>query len=586
MSNQQRLLAFWGAGMGTAVLLFAFFFALFRPAQAMTCNVSGSGSIQSAIDNVSCDTIIVAAGTFMENLDIGRSVTIQGAGASSTIVNGGGNGRVVTIDGNITVALENLRLTNGDATSESTRSREGGGILVTGGATLYGNYLQLDNNIASSSTSGFGGGISINTGSATISNTVVSQNFANKRSGTLTGSGKGGGIFVNGPTGNSYLSLYNSQILSNTAAYRAANTSSTQTAAGGGLAVNENATANLNGNLWQGNVARGSNSGNCSICTTTDPSGDGGAIAVLVTTQEARLMVNGDRFLNNVANASPDDYGSNERAAGGAISLMATNTAGRITGTITSAYMSGNAAKVGATNTGEGWGGALHARGATLIVRQSTILNNISDARGAEGFGGGVYVREPNTGDYLEVMGSVIAGNTAANSTSAGAQIHVNYTTDNSNRATILHSTLADDAQSQNTALFYNGPTAGDELFIGNTIFANHVNGIHNVNVTGWARARHLLFYNVTNEQAAGSTGFPGSPSDTTTWITGNPLFVDAANGDYHIQPGSAAQDAGNGEAGYYYSPDVDGDARPQGADYDIGADELVYALYLPLIIK
>ncbi|HFQ92598.1 MAG TPA: hypothetical protein ENK32_01195, partial [Anaerolineae bacterium] len=312
MSNQRRLLAFLGAGGGTAVLLFALFFALSRPAQAMTCNVSGGGSIQSAIDNVSCDTIIVAAGTFMENLDIGRSLTIQGAGAGSTIVDGGGNGRVITIDGNITVTLENMRLTNGDATSESTRSREGGGILVTGDATLHGNYLQVDNNLASSSPVGFGGGISINTGSAAISNTVISQNFANKRTDpTNFGNGKGGGIFVNGPTGISYLSLYNSQILTNTTAYR----SNGNLVAGGGLLLNENAIASLSGNLWQGNVARGSASNNCASCTVTNASGDEGAIAVLVTTQEAQLTVNGDRFLNNIANASPNAFGANERAA-------------------------------------------------------------------------------------------------------------------------------------------------------------------------------------------------------------------------------------------------------------------------------
>ncbi|NKQ37113.1 MAG: hypothetical protein HF973_16050, partial [Chloroflexi bacterium] len=266
MKNQQRLFALLSAGGGTAVLLFTLLFSLTRPLQAMSCNVSGGGSIQSAIDDVNCDTIIVAAGTFMENLNIGRSLTIQGAGASGTIIDGGGNGRVVTINGSVTVYLDNLRLTNGDATGESIRFREGG------------------------------------------------------------------------------------------------------------------------------------------------------AIAVLVTTQEAQLMVNGDRFLNNIANASLDDFDTNEHTGGGAISLMAMNTAGRITGTITSAYMSGNAAKAGNTNTGEGRGGAIHARGATLIVRQSTIMDNISDARGVEGFGGGVYIREPDTGDYLEVVGSALAGNTAANS--------------------------------------------------------------------------------------------------------------------------------------------------------------------------
>jgi hypothetical protein len=46
---------------------------------------------------------------------------------------------------------------------------------------------------------------------------------------------------------------------------------------------------------------------------------------------------------------------------------------------------------------------------------------------------------------------------------------------------------------------------------------------------------------------------------------------VDPDSGDYHIGPGSAAIDAGV-DAGV--TTDIDGEARPFGAGYDLGADE------------
>jgi uncharacterized repeat protein (TIGR01451 family) len=52
---------------------------------------------------------------------------------------------------------------------------------------------------------------------------------------------------------------------------------------------------------------------------------------------------------------------------------------------------------------------------------------------------------------------------------------------------------------------------------------------------------------------------------------TGDPAFVDPDNGDYHIGPGSAAIDAGL-DAGVDH--DIDGEPRPLGGGYDLGADE------------
>jgi hypothetical protein len=64
-----------------------------------------------------------------------------------------------------------------------------------------------------------------------------------------------------------------------------------------------------------------------------------------------------------------------------------------------------------------------------------------------------------------------------------------------------------------------------------------------------------------------------------TAPITGNPRFVDAAAGDFHVQSQSAAVDAGIALA--QVATDKDGVARPRGAAYDVGAYEFVPALSL-----
>jgi len=72
---------------------------------------------------------------------------------------------------------------------------------------------------------------------------------------------------------------------------------------------------------------------------------------------------------------------------------------------------------------------------------------------------------------------------------------------------------------------------------------------------------------------AAINTHVPGARSN----IDGDPAFVDEAGGDYHLTPLSPCIDTGRDTSPAEYggvTTDFDGDARPSGPAYDIGADE------------
>jgi hypothetical protein len=79
-------------------------------------------------------------------------------------------------------------------------------------------------------------------------------------------------------------------------------------------------------------------------------------------------------------------------------------------------------------------------------------------------------------------------------------------------------------------------------------------------------------------------TGGVGTILTGTVNVYGDPAFVDPSAGDYHIDAASAAVDAGI-NAGV--DEDIDGDPRPSGDAFDIGADEYRWhRVHLPLIQK
>ncbi len=150
-----------------AVMMIAAGLLVPQVAYGQAYSVPGDYStIQSAINAVPAgSTINVAAGTYNETMTwSSKNLTIQGAGADLTTINGGAIGSVLTISG-LTVAstLDGFTIKNGSAAS-------GGGIYTSSPLNI--SNCVFTGNAASSK----GGGIYVNKVSPTITNCTFSGN--------------------------------------------------------------------------------------------------------------------------------------------------------------------------------------------------------------------------------------------------------------------------------------------------------------------------------------------------------------------------------------------------------------------------
>jgi hypothetical protein len=115
------------------------------------------------------DTISVGAGVYMENLRIDKSITIHGAGAALTTIDGGGTDRVIsTVAANpaYTIQITSLSIRNG----RTAYGDDGGGVVndLDTSLTLVG--VVIHDNAASQ-----GGGI-LNSGTLTITDSLIRHN--------------------------------------------------------------------------------------------------------------------------------------------------------------------------------------------------------------------------------------------------------------------------------------------------------------------------------------------------------------------------------------------------------------------------
>ncbi|MBN2392719.1 MAG: VCBS repeat-containing protein [Anaerolineae bacterium] len=310
--------------------------------------------------------------------------------------------------------------------------------------------------------------------------------------------------------------IYNNDVtlaLSNTVVY--SNTANN----GGGAYVNQNtATLMQNGGQIYSNTA----------------SVDGGGVYVW----EGRATLNDGQITDNAAGEDGGGiyvaYGDVMLSGGQVASNRALNGAGvyvsQDTATFTQTGSSVITANVASNN-----GGGVAVGSGVALVSGGQILDNAAED------GGGVYIGETA---LISITNSIIVANRA---TLTGAALYVR------GEGTLRHVTIADNVGPTGVDVDINGT-----LRLTNTIIAGHTLGI--TSTGGSVQPSYTLFWNNEDDGIRGI--YP---------VDGDPAFVDPVNGDFHIGATSAARDAGIAVG---VATDIDGDPRPQGAGYDIGADE------------
>ena len=230
-----------------------------------------SGAISQATSSAFAgdDVIIdVAAGTYLENDSLSvsslSSLTIAGAGASSTIVDGGSLSSVITVHSG-TVIVSGLTVENGYVPNSA-----GGGILNFGTTTVTNSVIS--GNAAGNGADGAG---LYNDGSLSVSDSTVSGNSGGAGAGIYNFSGQ---LSVSDSTISGNTTSLNGGGVSNaspgaTATITDSTLSGNSAAVGGALYVTRD-TVTLAASTIVGNSANASDGGGIANFATLDMAGD------------------------------------------------------------------------------------------------------------------------------------------------------------------------------------------------------------------------------------------------------------------------------------------------------------------------
>lgn len=346
---------------------------------------------------------------------------------------------------------------------------------------------------------------------------------------TTSAGGEGGGVYVAGSTltlthvtitdcttayfggalhaQNSTLTILDSSVISNSTGN-----------SGGGLALWTNNIAHIDGTTFQENAVTGAG-GN---------EGGGG----LYVRDSGQLKLTHGVFLSNTSTWD-----------GGGLYAYDADADGDLNLTLDDNRFQGNESN---------WGAAALIRNVHDFDASNThILDNLGlQTGGSPDYAHSVFWLRDLTG-AATLTNTLIANNHIQDPNGYAPGVEVDNST-----ATFLHTTVANNTGGDGVGV--RGENASVELT--NSIIAHQTLGVEAV--SGAVSLNGVLWWNNTN---------PSEGAGVSNAYTGDPAFIDPANGDYHIGSTSEAIDRGV-DAGV--TTDIDGNLRPAGAAPDLGVDE------------
>jgi putative cofactor-binding repeat protein len=487
---------------------------------------------------------------------------------------------------------------------------DGGGISVQGGAPVIA-ANEIVTNTGGLGVAADGGGVYVwDTASVTLEDNLIQNNVALDGPNDAGLVSRGGGIFYEGAP--------------DTKAVIRGNTVRWNTAGHGG--------DGRGGGLYLQTVMSDSVVADNDVIVNFagDTSGDGGGYYVL----DSDVTLEGGRVEGNYASPGGDGRGGGFFVGDSTVAVFTAVVSGNVAGGI-DGFGRGGGAYITATRASlignhfiqnravlydpwPGSGGGVEAHNSPASLFQG----NLFDGNGAPVYGGALFLQ---ASDGVTLRGNTLRGNTAlhggggyvlysdgqafeanqivGNAATDGAGLFLydssaaldnNLLADNEVTAASEGNTLAihgDEARMRHNTIVRNGPGAGIQVSsywggTGSAVLTNTILLSHTVGISVSAGSAATLVDTLwgAGPWANGQDwGGAGTIATGTLNLWGDPAFVDAAVGDYHITP---ASDALNRGVDTGLASDIDFQPRPYLAP-DLGADELWpprTLLYLPLI--